>query len=367
MAEKDGPGPPLQIDGVECTSMGADRLVVRLSGSWQRAPNPDAQAILIIEADGRRHRFPQNLQPRRTVGSDSKWSARFTIPAWLRPYVDGTVTLAIEDSVMEVPPLGRAGVEPRRPDESRASAPTASARAPMPGSVPPTPAPAPAPESAPSASVPAPAPRSAPPTSAPAPGPESVPRASTRHPAPPVPSDTGSGVTLQDGISALRVELKERFAEEARMRRELAELKAQLAVRNAAETQFEQMREELRAELATVREVFATEDDRGAEVESRAMVLAAELEAAREQVKDVAAERDLLRAEVAQLRTAVASSAAARETAIGQATSLQAEIDQLSTELAVVRAQQRGAETGLQDAEALLAEARALTDSLRES
>ena len=89
------------------------------------------------------------------------------------------------------------------------------------------------------------------------------------------------------GDPALEARLAAHEETEARLRRELAELRDRLQTRTTAQERLAEMRLALSEELRKVRE-FVVEDGRQAAVESRAMVLAAEAE-------ELRAERDALR------------------------------------------------------------------------
>lgn len=102
-----------------------------------------------------------------------------------------------------------------------------------------------------------------------------------------------------DAVAALRALLAEREATEVRLRGELSELRGHLQARSTAQERLAEMRSALSAELEKVREFAAAEDDRQAEVESRAMVLAAEVE-------ELRAEREVLRERVRGLQDELA-------------------------------------------------------------
>jgi chromosome segregation ATPase len=49
---------------------------------------PLGRALLVIEADGRRHRFPVTPEPRITrFQQPGAWTASFALPAWLEPFL----------------------------------------------------------------------------------------------------------------------------------------------------------------------------------------------------------------------------------------------------------------------------------------
>ena len=167
-------------------------------------------------------------------------------------------------------------------------------------------------------------------------------------------------------LEALRTELRQRVAAEARAQGELADLRSQLSAREAAHRQFTAVREELRGELNRLIGLVAEQDDRRSEVESRAMVMAADLDSARQEVTDLRAERDRLSQELSESRSALASARASRDTAMAEAEALRSEIERLGQELAAARQQGGEDDAGVQEAEALLAQARELTATLRQ-
>jgi chromosome segregation ATPase len=89
----------------------------------------------------------------------------------------------------------------------------------------------------------------------------------------------------------------------------------------------------------------------------------AELRVAREQA---ARERKELHHELSTLRTDLGTSEVAREAAPSETAGLRAEVERLGRELVGAREHVGDHSAGLAQAEALLAEARALTDSLRQ-
>jgi hypothetical protein len=200
----------------------------------------------------------------------------------------------------------------------------------------------------------------------------------------------GDGVRAErpvDGAQSddpLRAELTARARSEARLRAELAEARARLEARESAGGRLEALTGELASELDRVRGVVGAEAERRREVESRSMVLAAELTAAQAERDEARAEADALRSEGEGLRAQVASleremSTIEDELARVRAAEASAEVarESAGTELAALRGEverlgaARGAEvegegipSELERAEALLAEARALRSSL---
>jgi chromosome segregation ATPase len=128
------------------------------------------------------------------------------------------------------------------------------------------------------------------------------------------------------------------------------ELRSQLAARVAGQARLEAVHAELRGEFETLRHALEEERAHRRDVESRAVVMAAQL-------ADGQAELDRLHAELDE-------SILARDTAVHEANELRSELERLGSELAGEL--ERTEAESLAEAEQLLAEARALTASLRE-
>jgi hypothetical protein len=364
--------PALELEKVEC-SLDQDELLVALSGRWQaRSRRRNARAMLIVEVDGRRHRFPAVRRPGRgRTGRLGVWEATFALPAWMQPNLEGHTTVAVggtavsvagfvmieAESAHEVAPLKEAdGDETQFPDGGQGGREMNQE--------------------------------------------DPLETDGEKHEHEPEPAEAGGdpGVSADTvfgaGADALRAELQERATAEARVRGELADAKAELEARIANQARLSEMHNELRGELERLRDAVVQTEKQQADVESRAMVLAAELAEAQQQLQEaaggreeasrqrdeLAAERDSiagqrdellqeregLNDQVAELRGAVASGIVTADSATAEAAGLREELARLGTELAVVRQQLGIRETGIDEAEALLAEARALTASIRE-
>lgn len=347
MAESPSSDPPLELESVHVDALAGDRVLVRLKGRWRRrSRNPEARAMLIVEVEGRRHRFPAIPQPRRMrLGSPTGWGASFALPAWLRPRLDGHMSLTVGDAIVPVPPLGD-GPEPFSDERAQA----AEAVIPVPDPDPPD----------------RPAETSPDPRARTERDPLTETDAAELLAEPPAEGDA-------DTVAALRAELQERAASEARLRGELAEVKARADARTAGQSRLEATREQLRSELDQLRELVQQQDQQRSEVESRAMVLAAELADAQQQVQAATAaraealeERDALEREVTELRSALAVGIVTTDGATAETAALRDELERLGEELAAAREQVELRDDGLDEAEALLTEARELTASLRE-
>jgi chromosome segregation ATPase len=135
-------------------------------------------------------------------------------------------------------------------------------------------------------------------------------------------------------------------------------LRAEVDVRTTRQQQLEATQGELRAELGQLAGLVEQEGSRRADVESRAVVLAAEVADLQAQLGDLESELDQVRAELAQ-------TVVAREAADGEVIGLRSEVERLGRELAEMRGLGDSG-NGLEEAESLLAEARALAARLRE-
>jgi hypothetical protein len=75
------------IETVEWSAETGGNLTLRVTGRWRRRrPAATGQPTLVIEADGRRHRFPALPEPPSLGGTGpGVWRLSFTIPGWLAP------------------------------------------------------------------------------------------------------------------------------------------------------------------------------------------------------------------------------------------------------------------------------------------
>lgn len=343
--------PALELEHVECSVLSDERVMLRLQGRRHgRRRGSDGRAILTVEIDGRHHRFPAIPQPRLArITRPGVWAASFALPSWLRFGLEGHTTLAIGE--LTIPVVGIPAPEASADLADRLE--SAQDRL-----------------------------QSAQASKVDGDGQDNfTPQGSEGE------EDTSATRDLghqddADGpqTEALRAELKERATAEARVRGELADVRAELEARIANQTRLAAMHAELRSELERLREAVAQEDRQRAEVESRAVVLAAELADAQHQAAETAAERDQLKLhcdeltaerealgeEIAELRAAVAAGIVSTDAASAEAAGLREELARLGAELAAAREQVGVHEAGVDEAEALLAEARALTASMRE-
>ena len=298
-----------------------------------------------MDVDGRHYRFPALPPPRPTeTARPELWASNFILPAWLAPRLAGHTVLRIGELKVEVhdlPPSTNGSGSSHVQDEGEGDV-MAELR---PGD------------------------------SAEADDPIAGPQASVRadHPA------AGDGVDVpeqpagNDVTAVLRAELKERASAQAHIQGELADVRAELDARVANQERLRATHDQLRTELERLSALVRQKDTQRAEVESRAVVLAAELSDAQAQVADLGsvreglmAERDVLIHEVANLRAALAAGIVTSDAATAEAEGLREELQRLGSELARAREAIGNRDSGLDEAEVLLGEARALTASLRE-
>lgn len=408
---------PVSIDRVEYTR-DADGGHLRLSGRWHAAPEAGlTEPLLVVQVEGRRHRFAPAHEERETSGPGSEgWHATFHLPVWAQPRHEGQAALWVGTAVVPVP-LPGAG-----PDGHRLPPPPALGEA-----------------------------RAWPPEVAPPPpGADPGRLEGTVDPA----VDTGrtgplAELLFKESVSALHAELEQRSADSARLQGSLADAQSELQARAATQAALEAAHAELRAELQELmsavgaqredheRRLAAAEAERDqvraeleaerdqvrAELEAERDQLRAELEAAREesqraveaergrlhaeleaqrqdgeraleaerartgaQLTELAAARDAAAAEAADLRHRLAGAASAqqhhaaelaalrdqlaaaqvsRDASAGEVAGLRAELERLGSELAVTREHQSAQGADLGEAQRLLAQARSLSEQLR--
>jgi hypothetical protein len=75
------------IETVEWSAETGGNLTVRITGRWRRRrPVGTSQPTLVIEAEGRRHRYPAMPEPPSLAGTaPGVWRLSFTIPGWIAP------------------------------------------------------------------------------------------------------------------------------------------------------------------------------------------------------------------------------------------------------------------------------------------
>ena len=401
---------PLAIDRVERARGQGDRVRLRLSGRWLTTRSGDVatrsggvasgdvsdlDALLVVQMQGRRHRFPATRERRDDAagGEAGSWAASFTVPDWAVPEQPGQASLWVGNAVVPVPPPGTAAIAPTETVEPPPALDHLYASG---ADLPPA-------------------------------GGEMLGAEHGR-------SGPLADLLFKETVSALHAELEQRSAEAARLRGALAQVGSDLQTRSGTQSGLEAAHAELRQELtqlmAAATEQRADFDERVAAVgaerddaraglqeagselqearvelqEARAEVAAARselnrrlAEARAEAESQVAAVRGGTEARVAAARAEAESQVAAargeaesqvaaarrwadeaatvreqlataqisREAALGEAAGLRAELDRLGSELAVSREQGGSAAGDLSEAQQLLADARALTAQMR--
>jgi hypothetical protein len=247
---------PLEVEQIECEPLGTAKIAIRVTGRWRgRRRIPDSRPFLVLDVDGRRHRFPAMLEPRRPrLGRPASWGASFALPARFETQL-ANVSLWFGDVEVELPAVSFRS----------ASVPAAE------------PAPREIPAKEPDAAAPAPDPE------------DDAPAAGTVAPA-------------AETVAALRAELQQRAAIAAQLRAELEATKAELEERVAHQAELDSTQEELRAELE---QLLGLIDEEGAErvlLEARTRELAEQLESLRTELAQREVARDVAAGEAVGLR-----------------------------------------------------------------
>ena len=407
---------PLEIDDGQRARASAGEIRLRVSGRWLigHAPTDADEALLVVQIEGRRHRFPPAFDPQQPA--PGRWTATFVIPGWAEPRRDGQAALWIGEAVIPLPPMGVS--------HSRSGASLSALGSAVPADdlvpVPPPAEPPSLPRSEPAAVDPAP--ETIAPSTPEAPSTPDLggPEWSLPDPAADTPrAGPLADMLLKETVAALHGELEARSSEAAQLRGALAAAQSELRARADSDGELEgtlgelgaelrrlteaveQQRAELerrdaeadaaRAEIDAARAEFATErtelEQRLAELsdacETQAQELAsvreehaAALAAAREdqaaELRDLHEQRSAAEAtvrrrasETAALREELAAAQVAREAARSEAAGLRAELERLGSELAATRERVQSESGDLGEANRLLADARALSEQLR--
>jgi hypothetical protein len=133
----------VSIESVEWAAESGGNLTVRITGRWRRRrPVSTGQPTLVIEAEGRRHRYPAMPEPPSVGGTGpGVWRLTFTVPGWMAPEL-GRTWLQFGTVIVPLPvavPAPGEGVPARVAPPSGEGASASSA-------APPPPAPQPAPQ-----------------------------------------------------------------------------------------------------------------------------------------------------------------------------------------------------------------------------
>lgn len=107
------------IESVEWLDAGSGQLTVRVTGRWRRRRGwveSRGPTMLVIEAEGRRHRFPATPEPPSLSGvAPGTWRLTFSVPAEIAHELGGHVWLAL--GTVTVPlPVPRSGERPGAED-----------------------------------------------------------------------------------------------------------------------------------------------------------------------------------------------------------------------------------------------------------
>jgi TolA-binding protein len=108
----------IAIEAVEWTAGEDDKLTISVRGRWRRRRQVlSGLPALVIEAEGRRHRFTATPEPPSLGGAPpGGWQMTFTVPAWLAPHLGGRAWLQLGLAVVPLPRAVGAGQRPIDPD-----------------------------------------------------------------------------------------------------------------------------------------------------------------------------------------------------------------------------------------------------------
>ncbi len=316
---------PVEIELAECTSVNHDKLLIRLTGSRRdRTGRIDGRTVLVVDSDGRRHRFPEIGQGRKArPAGPTAWTASFALPARLEPALADRASVVIGTASLPLPELQWPPLQwPRSPGEPAVAPPPAPGASPQPVVAP-----------------------------------------------PPTPGDA-------ETIAALRAELQQRGATEAQLRAALADARAEHEANDAEQQRLEATHAELREEFGHLRMAVEEETLALTQQLDRAAEEAAELRDELKELRAVAERQHSeharlqqreqeLSAELAPLRAELATATIAREAAEAEAVGLRAELEAAAPERVEARRESGNHNGELDEAEELLAEARALTQRLQ--
>jgi hypothetical protein len=319
MTDRATAGSPLAIDRVDRSRAEGGCVALRLRGRWLEPAAVAEEELLVVQIEGRRHRFTGT---RAETGANGEgpgtlalWEATFTVPDWAEPRHEGQAALWLGSIVIPVPPPGW-------------SPPSAPAQTPEQVPQPPTPPEQVAPPRAPEPMVDEP--------SLVEPG-QDTPR-----------SGPLADLLLRETVAALHTGLEQRTSEAVQLRGALADAHTELESRRASAAALESTQQQLRTELERLTSLVGQHRD---ELQARG----AELEG----------ERGQLGQQLAHLREELAAAQVARDAAVGEAAGLRVELERIGAELVATR-ERLGAESGdLGEANRLLADARALAEQLR--
>ncbi len=95
----------LGIEAVELVSEGGRSVTVRVTGRWRRRrPEMRGQAMLVVETETGRQRFPAMPEPPSLIGAaPGTWRMSFTVPAELAPQLAGGTFLQLGGVMVRLP------------------------------------------------------------------------------------------------------------------------------------------------------------------------------------------------------------------------------------------------------------------------
>src|ERR1019366_8466436 len=106
MNDPSGVQSALGIEAVEWFAQGGENLTVRVTGRWRRRrPAWSGQPMLVVEAQGRSHRFPAMPEPPSISGAvPGTWRISFSVPAAMAPDLGARTWLQLGAVVAPLPP-----------------------------------------------------------------------------------------------------------------------------------------------------------------------------------------------------------------------------------------------------------------------
>jgi hypothetical protein len=381
---------PLLIEAAEYAAFGEARIVVEVTGRWVDAPPvPSGEsALLIVDGNGLVHRFAEISAAVEDAQAGDEYLGSFVIPAQFRRRIASPTALRAGGITVTVPGATLAGEGPLESEPLTMQNPVPAPPDPIPVEPPPPVHPVPPPVQAappPMAAPVQPAPppvQSGPPIAAAPPEPSYPAPQPPAYQSPPPPSYAEYPYAPRAHhesdpvVEALREKLSQRVSDEARMRRELTELRTQLDARARNYDRLERAQGELRA--AVVELSAKLEEDGGqrvalessnaaleaanASLSAEVAALRASLEYSQAEVLRLAADRDAAVSELSDRYAELATTKVAQETALEEVDELRRELERGGAELAEVR--ERFGASEVEEAESLLAETRALTARL---
>ncbi|MGA9857393.1 MAG: hypothetical protein WBQ18_05980, partial [Solirubrobacteraceae bacterium] len=100
----DSPDTPVAIDRVDRARGSGDGVRLRLSGRrLESGHGPEPEPLLVIQLQGRRHRFPADREDVVEPLAPGRWEATFTVPSWAEPRRPGQAAVWLGDTVVPVP------------------------------------------------------------------------------------------------------------------------------------------------------------------------------------------------------------------------------------------------------------------------